>query len=140
HVAGGSPLPRGSRANARRVEEDIPALLYPGRWYSTVSAAHSGGRAALAMDARARVTIRFNGTGIAWNAYRDEWSGVARVYLDGEEKATIDTYLSPAGRGVPYSVSGLAFSTHSLAIEVTGTRDESSKASWIWLDSFDVTQ
>jgi hypothetical protein len=32
-----------------------------------------------------------NGTGIAWNAYRGEWSGIARVYLDGEEKATIDT-------------------------------------------------
>jgi hypothetical protein len=139
-IENGSPIRGGITANTGRVEEDDPALLYTGHWYPNLNAAHSGGRATMATDAGARVTIRFNGTGIAWNAYRDEWSGVARVYLDDEEKATVDTYLSPAGRGVPYSFSGLAFGTHSLTIEVTGTRNESSKGSWIWLDSFDVTQ
>lgn len=139
-IENGSPIPGGITAHTGRVEEDDAALLYTGRWYPNVNPNHSGGRAVLAMDAGARVTIRFNGTGIAWNAYRDEWSGVARVYLDGEEKATIDTYLSPSGRGVPYSVNGLDFRTHSLTIEITGTHNESAKASWVWLDSFDVTQ
>jgi hypothetical protein len=139
-IENGAPIRGGITAHTGRVEEDDPALLYTGHWYSNINRDHSGGRATMAMDAGTRVTIGFNGTGIAWNAYRDEWSGVARVYLDDEEKATVDTYLSPAGRGVPYSVSGLALGTHSLTIEVTGTRNESSKGSWVWLDSFDVTQ
>jgi hypothetical protein len=139
-IENGSPIRGGITANTGRIEEDDPALLYTGHWYPNINPAHSGGRAVMATDAGARVTIRFNGTGIAWNAYRDEWSGVARAYLDGEEKATIDTYLSPSGRGVPYSVNGLEFRTHTLTIEVTGTHNESAKASWIWLDSFDVTQ
>ncbi|OLD15980.1 MAG: hypothetical protein AUJ01_11155 [Acidobacteria bacterium 13_1_40CM_3_65_5] len=139
-IENGSPIRGGITANTGRVEEDDPALLYTGHWYPNINPTHSGGRAIMATDAGARVTLRFNGTGIAWNAYRDGWSGVARVYLDGDEKATVDTYLSPAGRGVPYSFNGLEFGTHSLSIEVTGTRNESSKGSWIWLDSFDVTQ
>ena len=33
---------------------------------------------------------------------------------------------------------GWRLGTHSMTIEATGTRNESSKGSWIWLDSFDV--
>ena len=48
-----------------------------------------------------------DGTGVSWLAYRDEWSGVARGYVDGEEKTTIDNYLAPAGQRVAYSIGGL---------------------------------
>jgi hypothetical protein len=122
-----------------RVEEHHPALLYVGHWYSNGNRDHSGGGAAMATDAGARVTIGFNGSGIAWNAYRDEWSGVARVYLDGDEMATVDNYRSPATSGVPYSTGGLAPGVHTLTIEVTGTRHPSAKGAWIWLDSFEIT-
>ena len=93
------------------------------------------------MDAGSRVTLSFNGTGIAWIAYRDEWSGIARVYVDGELKTTIDNYLSPPQTGeAPYSITGLASGSHTLTIEATGTRNGSSKGSWIWVDAFDVTR
>ena len=97
------------------------------------------GKKVLATDAGSRATINFNGTGVSWSGFRDEWSGLARVYIDNELKATIDTYLSPSQpHAVPYSIDGLAFGTHSMTIEATGTRNQSSKASWIWIDSFDV--
>jgi len=93
------------------------------------------------MDQGFRVTINFKGTGVFWIGYRDEWSGVARVYVDGEPKTTVDNYQTPpVARTVLYSILGLPPGAHSLTIEVTGTRNASSKGSWIWVDAFDVVQ
>ncbi len=139
-IENGAPVPGGLTASAGRVEENNPALVYLGRWFANTNPAHSGGNASLAMDAGSKVTINFNGTGINWVAYRDEWSGIARVYVDGVEKSTIDNYLSPAAQRVVYSLGGLPSGSHTLTIEVTGSRNQSAKGSWVWLDAFDVTQ
>jgi hypothetical protein len=140
-IENGSGIPGGITATTGRIEENNPALILTGRWYANNNLAHSGGSSALAMDAGSRVTINFTGTGINWIAYRDEWSGIARVYLDGEMKTSIDTYLAPSqARAVLYNVGGLAPGTHSLIIEATGTRNASSKGSWVWVDAFDVVQ
>jgi hypothetical protein len=138
-IENGAPLPGGVAAGTGRVEENNPALIFTGRWYAKSGPDHSGGGAVLATDAGSRATITFNGTGVSWIGFRDEWSGVARVYVDEELKATVDNYLSPSQpRAIPYSVEGLSTGTHRLTIEVTGTRNESAKGSWVWLDSFDV--
>ena len=140
-IENGSGIPGGITATTGRIEENNPALILTGRWYANNNPAYSGGSSALAMDAGSRVTINFTGTGISWIAYRDEWSGIARVYLDGEMKTSIDTYLAPSqARAVLYNVGGLAPGTHSLIIEATGTRNASSKGSWVWVDAFDVVQ
>ena len=78
-----------------RVEEDHPALVFVGRWHENLNAANSGSRAVLAMDAGSRATINFSGTGVSWMGNRDEWSGIARFYVDGQLKTTIDNCLSP---------------------------------------------
>ena len=131
---------RGGTVATGRVEENHPALTYTGRWYPNVSGVLSGGSAVLAMDAGSRVTVAFTGTGISWVAYRDEWSGVARIYTDGELKTTVDAYLSPAqsGRSL-YAVAGLSPGMHTLTIEATGTRNASARGAWVWVDAFDVT-
>ena len=138
-IENGKPVPGGLAADTGRVEENNPALLFTGRWNANTNPDHSGGGSVLATDAGARATVAFNGTGVSWMAYRDEWCGVARVYVDGELKATVDTYLSPSQtRTVPYAIDGLAAGTHTLTIEATGSRNESAKGSWVWLDSFVV--
>ena len=135
-VSGGLPA-----ATVGRIENDNPAVTYTGIWYLNTHAMHSGGTAVLAMGAGSAVSLTFNGTAIAWIAYRDEWSGLARVILDGELKATIDTYLSPGqARTALYIVENLLPGNHSLTIEVTGTRNQSSGGAWVWLDAFDVMQ
>jgi hypothetical protein len=138
-IENGQPVPGGITAGSGSVEENNPALLFSGRWYANANPENSGGGSVLATDAGARATVAFNGTGVSWMAYRDEWCGVARVYVDGELKSTVDTYLSPSqARTVPYTIEGLAAGTHTLTIEATGTRNESAKGSWVWLDSFIV--
>jgi hypothetical protein len=138
-IENGEPIAGGIPAGTGHVEENNPALIFTGRWYAHAGPDHSGGGAVLATDAGSRATITFNGTGVSWDAYRDEWSGVARVYVDGELKATVDNYLSPSqAHAVPYSIDGLPAGTHTFTVEATGTRNESAKGSWVWLDAFDV--
>ena len=138
-VENGSGVTGGITATAGRTEQNNPALTYTGVWYPNASAVQSGSSAVLATDPGSRATINFNGTGITWIVYRDQWSGIARVYLDGALKATVDTYLSPAQAQAPvYVINGLVSGTHTLTVEVTGTHNPISGGSWIWVDAFDV--
>jgi hypothetical protein len=138
-IENGAAIPGGVAAGTGRVEENDPAVIYFGRWFSNSNPAHSGGSATLATDADSHLEVRFTGTGIRWIAYRDEWSGIARVYMDGGLVLTTDEYQSPSeAQTVLYDVSGLRGGSHTLKIEVTGTRNSSSKGSWIWVDAFDI--
>ena len=138
-IENGSGVRGGIAATAGRIEQNNPALLYTGIWYSNTNKEHSSGNAVLAVDASSRASINFSGTGITWNAYRDEWSGIAKVYLDGVLGAPVDTYLSPSQAQSPaYSINGLPSGSHSLTIEASGTHNARSGGSWIWIDAFDV--
>jgi len=138
-IENGSGVTGGFTATAGRTEQNSPAVAYTGVWFTNTSAADSGGSAALATDAGSRATITFNGTAITWIGYRDQSSGIARVYVDGLLTATVDTYLSPSQAQTPvYTVNGLVSGTHTLTIEATDTHDANSNESWIWVDAFDV--
>ena len=87
-----------------------------------------GGSAALAVDAGSRASLSFTGSGVSWITYEDQWSGVARVYIDGELKTTVDEYASPARIGVAaYTIGGLSPGAHTITIEATGSRNASSQ-------------
>ena len=121
------------------IQQDSPAVNATGSWSPNGQAVHSGGSAVLAMDAGSTVTLTFSGTGVSWVGYRDEWSGIANVYLDGVSKGSVDTY-SPGSeaQATLYSVTNLANASHTLAIQVTGTRNPASAGSWVWVDAFGV--
>jgi hypothetical protein len=119
------------------VQEDDAAVTWDGAWATKALAVSSGGTARLTMDAGKRASISFVGTGVRWIGYRDEWSGLARVYVDGELRATVDTHSGSArARDTLYAVSGLAHGPHTLAIEATGTHSAASAGSWVWVDAF----
>jgi hypothetical protein len=124
-----------------RIEQSAAAVVYTGgTWSTNTTAPSSGGSSKLSMDPGARATVTFTGTAVNWIAYRDQWSGMARVYVDGVLKSTVDTYNSPArGQQVMYSATGLTRGTHTLAIEVVGQHSKKSSGNWVWIDAFDVT-
>src|SRR5262249_18458888 len=104
------------------------------------SLVHSGGSAKLAVDPGARATFTFTGQSAKWIAFRDQWAGIAKVYVDGEFKKEIDTYASPeVAPTVMFTVTGLAPGAHTLSIEVAGRRNPASMANWIWIDAFDAS-
>jgi hypothetical protein len=122
-----------------RYEQTNAAIARSGTWATNNGGFNSGNSAALSMDAGSRTTFMFSGTGVRWIGYRDEWSGVARVYLDNALTATVDTFASSgAAQTVLYSVSGLSSGTHTLVLEPTGARNSQSGGSWVWVDAFDV--
>jgi hypothetical protein len=135
-----TPTPTPGPATTSRVEQNGSGIVYSGgTWYPNNGAFNSGGSAVLSQDPGARATFTFNGTGATWIAYRDEWSGIARVYVDGAFTSTIDTYATPSqAQQKAYSVTGLAAGTHTLVVEVTGTKSLSSQGTWVWVDAFDV--
>lgn len=136
----GTPVAGSISAGTGRVEQNNPAMTYTGRWYANNSAVLTGGSAALAVDAGSQASLAFTGSGVSWITYQDQWSGIARVYVDGDLKTTIDDYASPARAGVAaYTIGGLSPGTHTITIEATGSRSASSQGSWVWVDAFDVT-
>jgi hypothetical protein len=122
-----------------RVQQNAPGVTYSGAWSTNNAAFNSGGSAALTMSAGAKVNLAFNGTGVSWIGYRDEWSGIAKVYVDGALRSTVDTYSTPGkAQTSSYSISGLPAGSHSLTIEATGTKSAGSRGTWVWVDAFDV--
>ena len=138
-IENGSSVPGGFSAPVGRIEQNDAAVNYSGTWFLNTNPMQSGGTAVLATDAGSRATVTFTGTGIRWIAYRDAWSGIANVYLDGVMTATVDTYVpvdQPQTTG--YDIGGLKPGQHTLTVEVTGKRNASSGGSWIWVDAFDI--
>jgi hypothetical protein len=127
----------GSTQTGTAFEQNSAAVSYSGPWYDNAATGHSGASARLAMDAGSRATFSFSGTAVSWVGYRDEWSGIANIYLDGQFKGSVDTFASPAQfQSILFTQSGLTQGAHTLTIEATGATN--SKGSWIWIDAFRI--
>jgi hypothetical protein len=137
----GPPTPAPPTTNTVvRYEQDNPAVQLTGTWYPNSGAFNSGGSAILAMDQGSQARFTFTGTGVQWTGYRDAWSGIAQVYVDGALQGTIDTYSAGTqAQAVVYALSGLSNASHNLTIMVAGTRNPNSGGSWVWVDAFDVS-
>jgi hypothetical protein len=75
---------------------------------------------------------------VKWIGYKDSAAGIAKVYVDGTLVQQVDLYSTTAqAKTVIYSNTGLAAGTHTLTVEVTGTKNPSSRSAWVWVDAFD---
>ena len=124
-----------------RTQQSNAAVTYGGTWYtedSSLTQTFSGGTAATSMDAGAQASFKFAGTAVNWIGYRDAWSGIADVYIDGTLQSTVDTYsLTPVSEVLIFSASGLTATTHTLSIHVKGTHSLLALGSSVWVDAFD---
>jgi hypothetical protein len=121
-----------------RVEQDNASVSYAGTWYIDRHSFNSRGSAFDSMEARSRAKFTFNGTAVRWIGYKDAWSGIANVYLDGVLKAQVDGYsATDHAQAALYTITGLGSGLHTLTVEVTGTRNASSRGLWVWVDAFD---
>jgi len=125
-----------------RHEETDPAIVYsPGNWISdSTYGPWSGGSAMYTVTAGAQATFTFTGTGVSWIGYRGRYGGIVRVYLDGALAAELDTYSTTEEVSVPvYTATGLAAGSHTLMVELTGTKNPSATNNETAVDAFDVT-
>jgi hypothetical protein len=139
-LAAATETAAGSEAPLReRFEQQDPAVDYTGSWLPSSWFRHSASDALRGMDVGARSRFSFTGTGALWIGYRDEWAGIARVYLDGELRGSVDTYATPnEAQAALFAVNALPLGTHVLEVEATGARNLLSGGSWIWVDAFEA--
>jgi hypothetical protein len=121
------------------VEQTSAAVTWSGKWNPSKGSYLSGGSAKISQTAGARATFSFTGDAVTWIAYKDASAGIARVYIDdmNTPKATVDTYsASPQAQAVAYTITGLPWGAHKIAIEATGTKNNASRGAYVWVDAF----
>jgi len=124
-----------------RHQDTDPAIAYGPDWIQgNRDKAYSEGASAESNIAGAQATITFTGTGISWIGARGTQSGIARVTLDGVFVTEVDLY-SPTEQiqGAVFTATGLADTSHTLTIEVTGEQNTASTSPLIVVDAFEVT-
>jgi hypothetical protein len=123
-----------------RFEETDWTVAYSGDWArGNRDRAYSEGAAAESATAGVQATFTFTGTSVSWIGACGPQTGIARVYLDGVFVAEVDTYLpTEALQKTVLTATGLANTTHTLTIEVTGRKNPASTQRWVLVDAFDV--
>jgi hypothetical protein len=89
-----------------------------------------------------RATFTFTGTSVSWIGYRGPQAGIARVILDGTVVAdSLDMFIPFPSEGpqeAVFTLPGLTNQSHTLIIEVTGSKNPASLGAFIVVDAFDV--
>lgn len=127
-------------ASSGSYEQTSVSANYTGHWFQNPGNEYSGGTVNGAVDANSAIDFTFNGTSVTWIGYRDQYSGIAQVYIDGTLQGTVDTYLSSAfAQSKTWGISGLTAGAHTLRILATGTQNSASGGAWVWVDGFQVS-
>jgi YD repeat-containing protein len=122
-----------------RVEETDSSIAYTSGWSQDTSRSWSGGTAAFATAAGAQATFTFTGPSVTWIGGRATGTGIARISLDGVFLREVDTYSKTEEIRVPmFEATGLANTSHTLTIEVTGRQNAAANNDLIVVDAFDV--
>ena len=121
------------------IEHDLaaPAVNVVG-WKKTTSAAASFGGYVSAAAAGKRVTVPFTGTGIDWVTQTCKACGKATVSIDGGAPTTVDLYSATTLNQVVEPFRNLAAGSHTLTINVLGTKRSAATGTSVVVDDFVV--
>ena len=130
-----------------RFEEGDAAIAYTGQWtldsrepFSGTSGLNGTGTAQISNGAGDVAAFAFSGTAVSWIGAVGPSRGIARVYVDGNWAADLDTYAATEQvRTVLFTATNLADTSHTLRVENTGQRNPNAIGTSIVVDAFDVT-
>jgi beta-galactosidase GanA len=120
-----------------------PALRYAGSWSHVSNQSYTGGdyekTESFSNVAGDSMSVTFTGTAVQYVAPTAANHGIADIYLDGAKVATVDGYSSGTSfQQVLYAASGLADTSHTLKIVVTGQKNASSGGTYVSVDAINV--
>ena len=122
-----------------RIEETDPSVAYTSGWTQDGTLSWSGGTAAFSTTSGAQATFTFTGPSVTWIGGRAPSTGIARVTLDGAFLTDVDTFSKTEEIRVPmFEATGLANTSHTLTIEVTGQQNAAASGDLVVVDAFDV--
>jgi|GEM_PF-3219830 len=73
-----------------------------------------------------------------WITYRGPDQGIARVYVDGVLKKTVDLYSPTPEWRYSVEIKGLALRKHTVVVRATNTRNPASGDNWVVVDGFRI--
>jgi predicted CXXCH cytochrome family protein len=124
---------------AIRYEETSPSVAWTGTWTNYSNTSYSGGATKYSNDIGASATLAFSGTSVNLVACVTSNRGIAKIYVDGVYQQDVDLYsVTTEYMKVVYTKSGLSSGSHTIEVEVTGTKNASSSNSIVDVDAFDV--
>ncbi|HEY1515257.1 MAG TPA: beta-galactosidase [Solirubrobacteraceae bacterium] len=124
-------------------DDTAPPLDYTGNWSHVSNQSYTGGdyekTESFSDTTGDSMSVTFTGTAVQWIAPDASNHGIADVFLDGNQVATVDGY-SPGSefQQVLYSVSGLADTSHTLKIVVSGQKNPASGGTYVSIDAINV--
>ncbi len=123
-----------------RYEQTDHALGYDGIWMTYATSAASDGNFSYTGIRGASVTVRFNGTYLAWIGKTSRAHGFARVTLDGRAPVMVDLYSSATlfRQKVWETPADLTDGDHTLTIECSHTGRPAAIDTNINVDAFDI--
>src|SRR5262245_32247449 len=125
-----------------RLQETDPSVSFSvGNWVQgDTSRPWSAGIANLANQPNAQVTFTFTGTAVTWIGANGPQTGMANVFIDGALVASnLDTYAPTEHLQAPiFTATGLAETTHTISIQVTGERNPAASDAIVVVDAFEV--
>jgi len=107
-------------------------------WGVINSTSASGGSYASNVSTSAALAFTFSGTSITWKYTKNAAAGVARVYIDGVDKGTVDLYASSPTFQQTSVFGSLPAGLHTILIVNNKTKNENSSSSFITHDAFIV--
>jgi beta-galactosidase GanA len=124
-------------------DDTASALQYSGDWSHVADQSYTGGdykqTESFSDTTGDSMTVNFTGTAIRWIAPTANNHGIADVYLDGTQVASVDGYsASTDPQQVEYQVSGLSDTAHTLKIVVSGEKNPASGGTYVSIDAIDV--
>ncbi|MDX6325520.1 MAG: hypothetical protein QOK15_1874 [Nocardioidaceae bacterium] len=117
-------------------QETSPAITYNG-WKGVTDASASGGAYRHSNTTGAKSAFKFTGTSVTWLSLKGPSRGIAKVTVDGVSKGTVDLYAASVGRFTK-TFSGLSSAAHTIAVQVTGTKNATATGTWVAVDGFTV--
>lgn len=122
-----------------RFEETDLLLLYSGSWTQMADQRASGGVYRRSSVQGSQVQLTFPGPNVKWITSRGPDRGIARVWVDNEDKGTFDLYSPGEEFGFSREWGGMNGETiHTIRVEVTGQRNGAAQNAYVDIDSFTI--
>jgi hypothetical protein len=123
YYAGSSAGGSAKAVPVKRFSDASASIHYAGRWATAGHRGYTGGRVHYSKQAGASASFTFTGNRIQWYGPVGPTRGQARISIDGRVVKVVNLHRgSFDARALVFGKSWTAVGTHTLTIEVFGTR------------------
>ena len=130
--------PGGTPATVR-CQEDNAYLAYTGFWTQSVTPDGADGDFLFATG-QASVTVRFNGTYVAYIAKKAYIYGIAGLTLDDRAPVPVDLYSDlPQWQQTVWDSGPLPPGSHTLKVQWTGRQRVGGRGTYVNIDAFEIS-